>query len=170
MDAKKTGELIAQCRKARGLSQGELASRLHVTDKAVSKWETGRGMPGIDTLEPLAEALGLSVSELLSGQRLTAEELPKAADGQIVESMRTGVRRARLGVLAALAAVGILAVLAVGLYRTAHYRASVVRVIFWRFRWENAATRYILVRKQERRMHTCVPPFHGIAVYNGQII
>lgn len=125
MDAKKTGELIAQCRKARGLSQGELASRLHVTDKAVSKWETGRGMPGIDTLEPLAEALGLSVSELLSGQRLTAEELPKAADGQIVESMRTGVRRARLGVLAALAAVGILAVLAVGLYRTAHYRASV---------------------------------------------
>ena len=41
MDAKKTGELIAQCRKARGLSQGELASRLHVTDKAVSKWETG---------------------------------------------------------------------------------------------------------------------------------
>ena len=125
MDAKKTGELIAECRKARGLSQGELASRLHVTDKAVSKWETGRGMPGIDTLEPLAEALGLSVSELLSGQRLTAEELPKAADGQIVESMRTGVRRARLGVLAALAAVGILAVLTVGLYRTAHYRGGV---------------------------------------------
>ena len=53
MDAKKTGELIAQRRKARGMSQGELASRLHVTDKAVSKWETGRGMPGIDTLEPL---------------------------------------------------------------------------------------------------------------------
>ena len=92
MDTKKTGELIAQCRKARGMSQGELASRLHVTDKAVSKWETGRGMPGIDMLEPLAEALGLSVSELLSGQRLTAEELPKAAGGQIVESMRTGVR------------------------------------------------------------------------------
>jgi len=42
MDTKKTGELIAQCRKARGLSQGELASRLHVTDKAVSKWETPR--------------------------------------------------------------------------------------------------------------------------------
>ena len=125
MDTKKTGELIAQCRKARGLSQGELASRLHVTDKAVSKWETGRGMPGIDMLEPLAEALELSVSELLSGQRLTAEELPKAAGGQIVESMRAGIRRARMGVLAALAAVGLLAVLAAGLYRGAHYYASV---------------------------------------------
>lgn len=64
MDAKKTGELIARSRKEQGLSQGELAERLHVTDKAVSKWETGRGMPGIDSLEPLAEALGLSVSEL----------------------------------------------------------------------------------------------------------
>ena len=58
MDTKKTGELIAQCRKARGLSQGELASRLHVTDKAVSKWETGRGMPGIDMLEPLDSGEG----------------------------------------------------------------------------------------------------------------
>ena len=81
MDAKKTGELIARRRKEQGLSQGELAERIHVTDKAVSKWETGRGMPGIDSLEPLAEVLGLSVSELLSGQRLTAEELPKTAGG-----------------------------------------------------------------------------------------
>lgn len=102
MDAKKTGELIARRRREQGLSQGELAERLHVTDKAVSKWETGRGMPGIDSLEPLAEALGLSVSELLSGQRLTAEELPKAADGQILESMRQGRIRLFQGCLAAL--------------------------------------------------------------------
>ena len=85
MDAKNTGELIAARRRELGLSQEELAARLHVTDKAVSKWETGRGMPGIDSLEPLAEALGISVSEILSGRRLTAEELPKAAGDQIVE-------------------------------------------------------------------------------------
>ena len=60
MDAKKTGELIAQCRKARGLSQGELASRLHVTDKAVSKWERGLSYPDVTLLEPLAAALDLS--------------------------------------------------------------------------------------------------------------
>lgn len=92
MDASKTGELIAARRRELGWSQEELAERIHVTDKAVSKWENGRGMPGIESLEPLAEALGLSVSELLSGRRLTAEELPKAAGGQIVESMQERLR------------------------------------------------------------------------------
>lgn len=88
MDTKATGCLIARRRKDLALSQAELAERLHVTDKAVSRWETGRGMPGLDSLEPLAEALGLSVSELLSGKELTTEELPKAAGGQIMESMK----------------------------------------------------------------------------------
>ena len=88
MDTKATGALIAQRRKALALSQAELAERIHVTDKAVSRWETGRGMPGLDSLEPLSEALGLSVSELLSGKELTREELPKAAGGQIMESMK----------------------------------------------------------------------------------
>ena len=88
MDAKATGSLIAQRRKQMALSQAELAERLHVTDKAVSRWETGRGMPGLDSLEPLSEALGLSVSELLSGRELTEAELPKAAGGQIMASMK----------------------------------------------------------------------------------
>lgn len=88
MDTKATGALIARRRKELALSQAELAERLHVTDKAVSRWETGRGMPGLDSLEPLSEALGLSVSELLSGKELTTEELPKAAGGQIMESMK----------------------------------------------------------------------------------
>ena len=47
------GTYIAENRKQLGMTQAQLADRLHVTDKAVSKWETGRGMPGIDTLEPL---------------------------------------------------------------------------------------------------------------------
>ena len=49
-----TGALIAQRRREKGWSQAELAEKLHVTDKAVSKWETGRSLPGIDCLEPLA--------------------------------------------------------------------------------------------------------------------
>ena len=60
-----TGALIAQRRREKGWSQAELAEKLHVTDKAVSKWETGRSLPGIDCLEPLAEALDLQVLELL---------------------------------------------------------------------------------------------------------
>lgn len=88
MDTKATGALIAQRRKQLAPSQAELAERLHVTDKAASRWETGRGMPGLDSLEPLSKELGLSISELLSGKELAMEELPEASGGQIMESMK----------------------------------------------------------------------------------
>ena len=113
MDAKATGALIAQRRKERTLSQADLARRLHVTDKAVSRWETGRGMPGLDSLEPLSDALGLSVSELLSGKELSREELPKAAGGQIMESMKRENRWKWLA-WAAMAAVTVLAIWGAG--------------------------------------------------------
>ena len=108
MNTEMTGQLIAERRRELGLSQSELAEQIHVTDKAVSRWETGRGMPSVDTLEPLAEVLGLSVSELLGGKRLTPEELPKAADGQIVESMRKNARMVWRGMLSALLALAIM--------------------------------------------------------------
>jgi transcriptional regulator with XRE-family HTH domain len=114
MNTEMTGQLIAARRRELGLSQTELAEQLHVTDKAVSRWETGRGMPSVDTLEPLAEALGLSVSELLSGKRLTPEELPKAAGGQIVESMRKNARMVWRGMLSVLLVLAIAAGFRVG--------------------------------------------------------
>ena len=55
MDNIRFGSFVAQLRKERGLTQKELAQRLHVTDKAVSKWETGRGFPDLKLLEPLAQ-------------------------------------------------------------------------------------------------------------------
>lgn len=69
MDHQKTGGLIAQTRKEKGLTQKELAQRLHVSDRAVSKWERGAGFPDISLLEPLSQALELTVSELLRGER-----------------------------------------------------------------------------------------------------
>ena len=124
MDAKATGALIAGRRRELGLSQAELAERLHVTDKAVSKWETGRGMPAIDSLEPLAEVLGLSVSELLSGRELTAEELPRTAGSLLVESLRRQWRMAWRG---AAGTVLVLALLAAG-WAGYHYGTSVSEV------------------------------------------
>ena len=121
MDTKAVGRLIAQRRKALGLSQAELAERLHVTDKAVSKWETGRGMPAVDSLESLAEVLGLSVSELLSGRELTAEELPRTAGSLLVESLRRQWRMAWRG---AAGTVLVLALLAAG-WAGYHYGTSV---------------------------------------------
>ena len=66
-----TGAIIKKLREARKLSQSGLAEKLSVSDKAVSKWETGRGYPDITLIEPLADALGISVMELLSGKDVT---------------------------------------------------------------------------------------------------
>lgn len=66
-----TGAIIKQFREKRGMTQAQLAQRLNVSDKAISKWETGRGYPDIVLLEPLAEALGLSIAELLAGESVS---------------------------------------------------------------------------------------------------
>ncbi|SDX39804.1 helix-turn-helix domain-containing protein [Eubacterium barkeri] len=63
-----TGKTIRQLREDKHLTQKELADQIAVSDKAVSKWETGRGLPDITLLEPLASALEISVAELLSGE------------------------------------------------------------------------------------------------------
>ena len=67
MDRYVTGAVIRRLREQKGLTQEELAERLYVSGKAVSKWETGNGYPDISLLEPLAKALDISVIELLSG-------------------------------------------------------------------------------------------------------
>lgn len=121
MDAGQTGKLIAQRRNERGLSQAELALRLHVTDKAVSRWETGRGMPALDTLEPLAKELGISVSELLSGQILPQEEISGFAGRQIVAGLRKNRKMLLLGGAAVLTAVLLMASAWLGY----HYVSSV---------------------------------------------
>ena len=70
MDAKKLGQFIAEIRKEKGMTQAELASMLHVTDKAVSKWERGLGLPDINSIEPIADALGISVAEVMQAERI----------------------------------------------------------------------------------------------------
>lgn len=62
-----TGAVIKELRERHHLSQTELAARLHVSDKTISKWETAKGYPDISLLEPLAKAFGVSVTELISG-------------------------------------------------------------------------------------------------------
>jgi transcriptional regulator with XRE-family HTH domain len=65
-----TGAMIRRLREEKGITQAELASRLHVSGKAVSKWETGQGFPDVSLLEPLARALDISVVELFSGENV----------------------------------------------------------------------------------------------------
>lgn len=90
MDAVKTGALIAQVRKEKGLTQKELAEKVYVSVQAVSKWELGKNFPDLPLMEPLAEALDLTVSELLAGER---GEAPR--DELVRDSLRLGEEQLR---------------------------------------------------------------------------
>lgn len=68
MSAYFTGSIIKMLREKKKYSQKQLAELLIVSDKSVSKWETGKGLPDISLIEPLAKTLGVSVAELLSGK------------------------------------------------------------------------------------------------------
>lgn len=68
MDCYVTGSTVRQLRQKKNLTQGQLAEMLSVSDKTISKWETGKGLPDISLLQPLAAALDVTLSELLSGQ------------------------------------------------------------------------------------------------------
>lgn len=85
MNLKKTGEFISSLRKEQGLTQNELAEKLGVTDKAVSRWETGRGFPDVAILPVLAKTLQVSVVELVNGER--------DAGGQSQQQTDSGVRK-----------------------------------------------------------------------------
>ena len=84
MNAEKFGKFIGECRKELSLTQADLAEKLHVTDKAVSRWERGLGFPDIHTLEPLAAALDLSLIELMDSEKKAEETVTKEAASEAV--------------------------------------------------------------------------------------
>ncbi len=98
MDNKLTGSFISHRRKELGFNQKQLAERLSVTDKAVSKWETGRSAPDISMLMPLSEALDVSVVEILKGEKIEKESFVPASDEVIVKTMKKSKRKWKLAV------------------------------------------------------------------------
>ena len=88
MEPTRIGRFIAERRKALGLTQRQLAERLAVSDKAVSKWETGRGLPDVLLMPPLCAALGITVNDLLSGERVGEGDYRKKAEENMMELMR----------------------------------------------------------------------------------
>lgn len=76
MDNRKFGQFILKLRKEKGWTQLELAEKLNITDKAVSKWERGVGFPDIKMIEPLAEVFNVSVLEIMRSERTTDQSVP----------------------------------------------------------------------------------------------
>lgn len=88
MDAKELGKFIATLRKENQITQAELAKRLNITDKAISRWERGVGFPDINTLKPLADALGVSLTELMNCQKSDRTDISiHDADNTITASL-----------------------------------------------------------------------------------
>ena len=84
MEQEKIGNFIKECRKEKKLTQNELAEKLNITNKAVSKWETGRGMPDSSILLELSNILDVTVNELLSGEKLEVNEYKVKAEENII--------------------------------------------------------------------------------------
>ena len=88
MDQIKIGKFIASCRKEQGMTQAVLAEKLGISDRAVSKWETGKSMPDAGIMLELCNLLKINVNELLSGERIMAETYDKRAEENLLAMKR----------------------------------------------------------------------------------
>ena len=88
MNENKTGVFISTLRKEKELTQAQLAEKLNVTDKAISRWETGKGMPDSSLLVPLANILGITVNELLTGEKISEETFSKKSEDNLVVAVQ----------------------------------------------------------------------------------
>ena len=88
MDQIKIGKFIASCRKEQGMTQAVLAEMLGISDRAISKWETGKSMPDSGIMLDLCELLKINVNELLSGERIMAEAYDKRAEENLMAMRR----------------------------------------------------------------------------------
>lgn len=107
LNQEKIGKFIAERRKEMDLTQKQLAQRLNVSDKAVSKWETGRSMPDNSILFELCQVLEINVNELLSGEKLSDDNYHGKAEENMMTLMKEKQNSGRINAIAG-AVVGIL--------------------------------------------------------------
>lgn len=88
MDQTEIGKFIATCRKEAGLTQAKLAEKLGITDRAVSKWENGKSLPDSSIMLELCAILGITVNELLSGEKVGSEDYGKKVDENLIALKR----------------------------------------------------------------------------------
>ena len=85
MDQVKIGKFISECRKKKNMTQATLAEKLNITDRAISKWETGKGMPDSSIMLELCNELDISVNELLSGEMIEMNNYDRKAEENLIE-------------------------------------------------------------------------------------
>jgi len=85
MDQLKIGKFISEKRKAKGMTQAQLAEKLGITDRAVSKWETGKSMPDVSLMLELCSLLGITVNDLLCGEVVSMEKINETTEKNLLE-------------------------------------------------------------------------------------
>lgn len=115
MDQIKIGKFIAERRKIKGYTQRQLADILRISDKTISKWERGNGFPEVSLLLPLCEELGISVNELLTGERVSDDDYRKKAEETMVNLVKEAQESKKKIILSAMVA-GLVIIAAVPLF------------------------------------------------------
>ena len=87
MNQEKVGKFIAECRKDKGMTQSELAEKLGVTDKSIGNWENGRNMPDLSLFKPLCDELGITINDLLSGEKISKDKYQEKFEENIVNTI-----------------------------------------------------------------------------------
>ena len=113
MDAIEIGSFLGELRKQKGLKQKAVAEVIQVSDKAVSRWETGRGIPDVDSLQRLSDFYEVSINEILAGRRIQENEVEKVADRNLKVMVKKQFSLKKKLFFAALAVVALLILLVV---------------------------------------------------------
>ena len=111
MDQIKIGKFISACRKEKGLTQAQLAERLGISDRAVSKWETGKSLPDSSIMLELCDILGITVNDLLTGRKTTMENYKELAEKNLL-MMRQSEERSNKAMLRLEVVIGVISGLA----------------------------------------------------------
>ena len=119
MDLDKIGKFIALNRKNKGLTQEQLAEKLGVTNKTVSRWETGKYMPDLSLLKPLSDELGITLNELLSGEKLEKEKIVENTEKSLISTIdytNKEIKKTKKNFMIILAAILIFIVIIITLF------------------------------------------------------
>ena len=113
VDQIRIGKFIAESRRAKDLTQRQLADLLSISDKTVSKWECGKGLPEVSLMLPLCAALDMTVNDLLSGERVSSTDYQKKAEGNMIDLMKENEEnRKRMALSIITGAITVIAVCA----------------------------------------------------------
>lgn len=130
MDQIQIGKFIAESRKAKNLTQRQLADALSISDKTISKWECGKGLPEVSLMLPLCAALEITVNDLLSGEKVSEVDYQKKAEGNMMDLMKENEEnRKRMALSMITVVITIIAVCALIVIASFPDLPAIVRII-----------------------------------------